>query len=134
MEAGESNHLRADGYVMRVARKFEHACVAESILGRELAANEIVHHIYGPAKKDNSPQNLCVLDREQHDLFHTFLQRDKDLKGKYPSVADQKGLLKRHYHGILLEEALANKVVAFAPIPPGGYPVVITPKNPASTK
>lgn len=128
-EEGKSLHPRNDGYVMRVERKFEHRAVAESVLGRELAPNEVVHHIYAPAKDDNSLGNLCVLDREQHDLFHTYLTREVKIKGKYPRTADQKVLLKRHYQGILLEDAAAHKKVAFPPISTDAKLSAIAPRQ-----
>ena len=92
--------------------------MAESILGRDLAPHEIVHHIYSPARDDNRPENLCVMDRDQHDYFHSYLQREKNLKGKYPSIAAQKVALKMHYEGILLDEALQTKKVQFPPTKP----------------
>lgn len=117
-EEGVSHHTRADGYVMRVECKFEHRATAEETLGRALAANEVVHHIYPPARDDNSLENLCVLDRDQHDLFHTFIEREVKLKGKFPRITEQKNFLKQHFHGILLEDAHNKKRVAFPPIKP----------------
>lgn len=104
VEEGESLHKLPDGYVMRIERKLEHRSVAERILRRDLKPNEVVHHIYGPARSNNLPSNLCVLDREQHDLFHTYLEREIRIKGRYPRVADQKLSLKRNFRGILLED------------------------------
>lgn len=80
LKEGFSSHALASGYTMRVERRLEHRVVAEAVLGRELATNEIVHHIYAPATGDNRPENLCVLDKDQHDIFHTYIQREKSLK------------------------------------------------------
>jgi hypothetical protein len=105
-----------DGYIMVIDVKYEHRAVAESILARELSPNEVVHHIYGPAKGNNLPGNLSVMDREQHEDFHNLLERKFKQDGRYPSTVDQKSILKRRYGAILLEEALVNKKVVYPPI------------------
>ncbi len=46
-----------------------HILLAESILGRSLKENEVVHHINGD-KRDNRPENLQVLDRGEHTALH----------------------------------------------------------------
>lgn len=45
--------------------RHEHRVVAESILGRELAPGEIVHHIDGN-KHNNSPENLKIMTQSEH--------------------------------------------------------------------
>lgn len=115
---GISHHHIENGYVLRIQRILEHRAVAQETLGRGLAPNEVVHHIYAPATDDNSLGNLCVLDRDQHDLFHTFLERKYRQEGHYPRVQEQKRLLRDLYSGILIEEAAKNKRVAYPPIPP----------------
>lgn len=52
---------------------YEHAYVAEQILGRRLAANEVVHHI-NCDKTDNRPENLLVVTRAQHVRLHRQLE------------------------------------------------------------
>lgn len=49
--------------------KTEHRLIMESILGRELSADEIVHHIDGN-KWNNDPDNLMVVTRKEHALIH----------------------------------------------------------------
>ena len=100
LSEGAEQFKLSNGYVIRVERKFEHRAVAEEILGRELAPNEIVHHIYGPKTDDNSPENLCVMDQDQHDYFHAYLQRQKSIDGRYPPIAVQKLALKQHFEGL----------------------------------
>lgn len=115
LKEGVSRHVLTSGYVVRIERKLEHRAVAEDVIGRELASNEHVHHIYGPATDDNRPENLCVLDKDQHDFFHTYVQREKTLKGRYPTIANQRRVLKDHFEGILLDEALKQKDFQFPP-------------------
>ncbi len=54
---------------------FEHALVAEKMLGRELTPGEVVHHIDGN-KQNNDPSNLDVMTTEQHNLCHGRLAND----------------------------------------------------------
>lgn len=66
-------YVRPDGYIaLRVGIrkwKLEHRVVMERELGRELTANEHVHHINGD-KQDNHPENLQVLTNAEHQLLH----------------------------------------------------------------
>lgn len=48
----------------------EHRYLAQKALNRELAQNEIVHHIDGNAT-NNHLNNLCVLDWQLHSRYHT---------------------------------------------------------------
>jgi len=68
-----SNHPRAvNGYV------FEHILIMESILGRYLTSEEVVHHI-NSNKNDNSPQNLMLFKNESdHQQYHAFMRREKE--------------------------------------------------------
>jgi ribonucleotide reductase alpha subunit len=54
----------------------EHRIVAEHIIGRPLHKNEIVHHI-NYIHDDNEPNNLQVMEKEEHDKFHSA-----DMKGE----------------------------------------------------
>jgi hypothetical protein len=56
------------GYVKRGGRH-EHRLVAESVLGRALRADEIVHHI-DENKQNNSVENLRVLSQGEHMREH----------------------------------------------------------------
>ena len=47
----------------------EHRLVMESLLGRLLTDDEVVHHKNGD-KKDNSPSNLELLSRKDHSGLH----------------------------------------------------------------
>ena len=56
---------KGSGYI------FEHRLVMEQKLGRFLNKNEVVHHI-DENKKNNSIDNLEILDRGKHIIFHKF--------------------------------------------------------------
>lgn len=47
----------------------EHQLIAEWISTRELAADEVVHHI-NHVKHDNRPENLVVMTRSEHTVIH----------------------------------------------------------------
>lgn len=47
----------------------EHRIIVESILGRRLSFNEVVHHIDGN-KNNNDPSNLTVVTRQEHAAIH----------------------------------------------------------------
>lgn len=49
-------------------RVLEHRWVVEQILGRQLRTDEHVHHVNG-VKDDNRPENLQVLDAQEHRLL-----------------------------------------------------------------
>lgn len=49
--------------------RHQHRIVAERVIGRPLAAGEIVHHIDGN-KKNNSPENLKVMTQREHMIEH----------------------------------------------------------------
>lgn len=57
-------HTDRNGYV------YEHRQVAEYKMGRLLLPNEVVHHVDGN-KRNNSPNNLRVMDRSEHSKLHS---------------------------------------------------------------
>lgn len=64
--------INSDGY--RVVCKngkdiFEHRLVMETILGRPLTKDEIVHHINGN-RAQNHPENLQLMKRNRHTSLH----------------------------------------------------------------
>lgn len=67
--------------------RHEHRTVAEEMLGRPLAAGEIVHHKDGD-RYNNAPSNLEVMTQREHALRHEgegnrFWQKNpRWLKGK----------------------------------------------------
>lgn len=68
---GRSHHLASkDGYAL------EHRMVAESIIGRRLKKDEVVHH-KNENKHDNSPENLEVLSgNAEHRKIHSKSGRE----------------------------------------------------------
>lgn len=53
----------------KLNNRHEHRVVAERMLGRPLARNEIVHHIDGN-KHNNTPENLQVMTQADHLRLH----------------------------------------------------------------
>lgn len=51
--------------------------VAEEKLGRKLLKTEVVHHIDGDKQNDH-PDNLEVMDKIEHDRYHTTLRHEKE--------------------------------------------------------
>lgn len=97
------------GYV--VLSKFnelEHRYLAKQKLGRDLKPNEIVHHINGK-KADNKIRNLCVMDREKHELFHSWLSWKRRKNGSYPTFKYQYQILVEEYGGTLLANFVPEK-------------------------
>ena len=47
-----------------------HRHIVETMLGRTLKSNEVVHHINGN-KQDNNPDNLKVMTRAEHTQLHS---------------------------------------------------------------
>lgn len=57
---------------------YEHRVVAEQIVGRRLFSNEIVHHKNGK-RWDNRPENLEIMDKNNHAKLHGQREEDKDI-------------------------------------------------------
>ena len=53
---------------------YEHIKVAESMIGRKLDDNEVVHHL-DQDKTNNRHENIIVLSRSQHMKIHEWLKR-----------------------------------------------------------
>lgn len=79
--------LHALGYIWIYAPKhpfanshnyvLEHRLVMESVLGRYLQPNEVVHHI-NEQKGDNRPENLMVFSsKRDHTKYHVYLKKMK---------------------------------------------------------
>lgn len=56
-------------YYRKRGQRHEHRTVAEQMLGRPLARDEIVHHIDGN-KRNNDPSNLQVMTQAEHARLH----------------------------------------------------------------
>jgi superfamily II DNA helicase RecQ len=107
----DKKYINEYGYVvLSASRELEHRYLARQKLGRELKLNEIVHHINGK-KTDNGIGNLCVMDGEKHELFHSWLSWKRKKNGRYPSSKDQKRILVEEYGGTLLENFVPQKQV-----------------------
>lgn len=102
-------YINERGYVVLAdSNELEHRSIAKQILNRELKSNEIVHHING-RRTNNKIYNLCLMDKEKHELFHSWLSWKKNKSGYYPKFNDQKRILVEEYGGILLENLSVNK-------------------------
>jgi len=65
-------YRRKDGYIqisMRGRRKFLHRIIMELHIGRDLTAEEVVHHKDGN-KENNHISNLELLTAEEHNALH----------------------------------------------------------------
>lgn len=102
-----NTYIDKDGYViLKKENEREHRYIAKKILGRDLKHNEVVHHINGK-RADNKIENLCVMDRQKHEMIHVWLTWKRKKDGKYPHPNYQKKVLVgRSYGGILLENAI----------------------------
>ncbi len=103
------SYINEKGYVVLYQEdELEHRHIAKHILNRDLYQNEIVHHINGK-KTDNVIGNLCLMDCEKHEHFHSWLRWKKEKSGHYPSIGHQKNVLEREYGGTLLENLTSSK-------------------------
>ena len=85
----------------------EHRLIAEDVLGRRLERTEVVHHING-RRADNSPENLCVMDRLDHDGYHCWYDWIFKTYGRYPRRETQLRKLRTTFRGTLLADVLAK--------------------------
>jgi len=69
-------HINEYVYNSEMSKKtghtWEHRCIAESVVGRKLHTNEVVHHMdHNP--KNNQLENLLVISRVMHIKLHRYL-------------------------------------------------------------
>lgn len=60
-------------YLYNKRAKPIHREIAESILGRELSTNEVIHHL-DENPKNNNVDNLIILSRKMHGRLHQYLR------------------------------------------------------------
>lgn len=64
----KNNYRSSPGYA-----NCQHRFIAESVLGRSLSKNEVVHHV-DEDPRNNELENLWVVSRHQHNKLHAFLR------------------------------------------------------------
>lgn len=74
---GHPNASKSTGYILL------HRVVVENKLGRLLSKSEVVHHVDGN-KKNNDSSNLKVSSRENHARYHALIHGRKYVKMKCP--------------------------------------------------
>ena len=104
--------ITSSGYVRKrrfLGREvFEHRQIAESVLGRSLYREEVVHHING-RRRDNRVSNLCVMLDRDHDAYHRWYNNIFSRFGKYPRRETQLRKLREDFGGLLLEDIVRRK-------------------------
>lgn len=102
-------YINESGYVvLREKNELEHRYIAKRLMNRNLYRNEVVHHINGK-KTENEVENLCLMDSQKHEHFHSWLAWKRRKSGRYPEIRFQKRVLVEEYGGILLED-VAKKI------------------------
>lgn len=72
-----SKSLSTNNYVyLKQPGRTEHRFIAETVLGRSLQTNELVHHI-DDNPKNNDVINLLILDRRAHGRLHRYLDQQR---------------------------------------------------------
>lgn len=54
---------------------YEHRYIVEKLIGKKLKSDEVVHHIDGN-KLNNKIENLKIMNKIEHDRFHTTIRRN----------------------------------------------------------
>ena len=75
---------------LQYAYAYEHVVVATTKLGRDLAPNEVVHHINGD-RHDNRPENLEVMTRSEHAAEHSSHPCARGSDGRFVAGAPRHG-------------------------------------------
>lgn len=74
----KGGHVARSGYKIVSKRGktnlYEHRLVAEQMVGRPLERDEVVHHVDGN-RANNSPSNLVVMKRKEHDQLKDGARR-----------------------------------------------------------
>lgn len=126
-------YIDSQGYVVLAQEnELEHRSIASRLMGRTLYPNEVVHHING-IKTNNEIENLCLMDRKQHELFHSWLRWKKEKNGRYPLISEQKKILVKQFNGLLLASASVRTHSPYRR-PSNGFKFRIDQRIPASSK
>ena len=97
------------GYMVYVRKIFEHRMIVEKVLARRLRPAEVVHHING-VRDDNRLENLCVMLREKHEHFQTWVEMKFRKTRRMPSLEEQKEVLEKDYEAVFIEAMRAAGV------------------------
>ena len=71
-------YIDNDGFVVITgSSKRLHTAIAETVLGRPLKPNEVVHHI-DEDRQNNNNNNLVICERSLHPTIHARMRRMKE--------------------------------------------------------